>query len=183
MAETNRNPLHAALTAIAAAVIGTLAGLLFAAILGGITGLVYDMLWGLDALTAFFVGYLVCLFGALAGLIAGVGAALLGIRTRSCLEWAAITGIGIAMSTVSLLRALTPPVQFLDLFLWSVAPACISAIAAWLTVRVIIRFLGQRIPRRPMKPTVLVGYLVALILVGAVGYTVVAGVIDMAYHM
>lgn len=135
---------------IAAPIIGAAAGAATGAFLGTVA-------WAFAAsgispsAVAFFATA-----GTVAGLVAAAGTALLGARTRSGLEWPAITGTGTALGLA--IVAGTTRVAYLGLF------ASVAAATSWLMAHATRRLLAARLPRGPVTASVLAGYLVALAL-------------------
>jgi hypothetical protein len=150
-------------TVIAAPIIGTAAGAATGAFLGTVAWLLTSSGFSPSAVAFFAVA------GTVAGLVAGTGTALLGVRTRSGLEWPAITGTGTALALV--IVAGTTRVAYLGLF------ASVAAATSWLMAHANRRLLATRLPRGPVTASVLAGYLVALALTIVLGIVLFATLI------
>jgi hypothetical protein len=137
-------------TTIAASIIGASAGAVAGAILSIVAWPFAASGFSPSAVAFFAVA------GAVAGLVAATGTAVLGARTRSGSEWPIITGTGIALALIVV--AGTTRVAYLGLF------AGVAAITSWLMAHASRRIPGMRIPRGPVTVSALAGYFVALTL-------------------
>jgi hypothetical protein len=135
-------------TVIAAPIIGATAGAATGAFLGSVAWPLVSSGFSPSTVAFFAVA------GAVAGLVAATGTALLGVRTRFGLEWPVLTGTGTALALVVV--AGTTRVAYLGLF------AGVAAVTSWLMAHASRRLLATRLPRGPLTASVLAGYFLAL---------------------
>ena len=100
-------------------------------------------------------------FGAMIGLITGIGTSVLGLKSRSGFEWFIINITGVALIPLIL------NIHMDQLLFVLFAP---PVIASWIVVRAGIRRSGQRQPQGPLQSRTLIGYLLAVALIASVAY-------------
>jgi hypothetical protein len=129
---------------------------------GGLIALVLPSGIALDRallLAAFTAG-----IGAIAGLINGLGIAIVGIRNRSGFEWFLVNII----AAVPILFVLGNFINWIY-FILAVSPG----VACWPVILVVRRTLGPWLPGGPIRGRMWIGYLVVTVLITVVTYMLV----------
>lgn len=130
--------------------IGLVAGTILGTGLGWMADLVFEpkigywLLWG-------------GILGVLAGFVSGLGICIIGLGTRYSIEWVIINSFSVPFGFF-----LMDMGREWGWFNWKfiLTISVFGAIAGWLTVLLIGRILGDRIPRRTFSYRVVMAYLV-----------------------
>ena len=144
------------LMTIGGAVIGLIGGLVIGAALGAVVWLIILAVtsnqWGFT--WVYFGGAI----GGPIGLVTGVGTVLLGVRTRSGLEWPILSLVGVVIASWIVMGSIEAAVGMTPV-------GVLGALAGWLAALVVRKTFGNRLPRGSVQPWVLVAYLAATALI------------------